>query len=93
MHEHWSDYVLQPFHHWDSDQLSSYLELKGLEAKGAAKENKDGLISRVQEAWYETEDKIQSAYLNVKDWILDSWSDSQLKAFCDHHGIPGMYCM
>jgi hypothetical protein len=21
---------------------------------------------------------------------LDTWTDSQLKAFCDRHGIPGM---
>jgi len=24
---------------------------------------------------------------NVKGWIFDSWTDSQLKAFCDKHGI------
>ncbi|EFX00645.1 meiotic sister chromatid recombination protein ish1 [Grosmannia clavigera kw1407] len=90
--EHWADYVVQPFHHWDSDQLSSYLELKGQEAKetakDATKEGKEGLLSRVQEAWHGTEDQVQSAYLNVKDWILGTWTDSQLKAFCDHHGIP-----
>jgi len=25
---------------------------------------------------------------HVKDWIFDSWSDSQLKTFLDKHGIP-----
>ncbi|KAJ9191559.1 hypothetical protein DTO164E3_8785 [Paecilomyces variotii] len=25
---------------------------------------------------------------NVKEWIFDTWSDSQLKAFLDRHGIP-----
>ena len=27
----------------------------------------------------------------MKDWILDTWSDSQLKAFADKHGVPGTY--
>ncbi|KAJ5736258.1 uncharacterized protein N7483_001383 [Penicillium malachiteum] len=29
-------------------------------------------------------DELQSA----KEWVFDSWSDSQLKAFLDRHGIP-----
>ncbi|PGG98828.1 hypothetical protein AJ80_09465 [Polytolypa hystricis UAMH7299] len=36
-----------------------------------------------QSAEYAT-DKLHS----TKDWIFDSWSDSQLKAFLDRHGIP-----
>lgn len=45
-------------------------------------------MSQVKGLWYETEDKTNDAYSSVKDWILDTWSESQLKAFCDHHGIP-----
>merc|ERR1712093_847356 len=26
--------------------------------------------------------------MGVKDWIFDSWSESSLKSFLDHHGIP-----
>ncbi|CAK7217284.1 hypothetical protein SCUCBS95973_003095 [Sporothrix curviconia] len=84
----WNNYVVSPYNSWDSDQLASYLKLKGIEAKGSAEDNKNWLVSQVKTAWTETEDKTQNAYTDVKGWILDSWTDSQLKSFCDHHGIP-----
>jgi len=86
--KNWNGYVVAPYQNWDTNELTAYLKLKGLETKDTAKQNKDSLISQVQSAWYETEDKAQSAYSNVRDWILDTWTDSQLKAFCDHHNIP-----
>lgn len=46
-------------------------------------------MSQVKNSWYETEDKAQDAWTSIKDWIFDSWTESQLKAFCDHHNIPG----
>ncbi|KAL2879313.1 hypothetical protein SGCOL_005441 [Colletotrichum sp. CLE4] len=84
----WNDYVVSPYNSWDTDRLQNYLKAKGLETEGAAKANKESLISQVQSSWYETGDQAQNAYLNVKDWILDSWTDSQLKAFADKHSIP-----
>merc|ERR1711939_770729 len=35
-----------------------------------------------------TGDKANEHYGSVKDWIFDSWSESSLKSFLDHHGIP-----
>ncbi|KXH40265.1 hypothetical protein CSIM01_06442 [Colletotrichum simmondsii] len=84
----WNDYVVSPYNSWDTDRLQSYLKAKGLETEGAAKANKESLVAQVQSSWYETSDQAQNAYLSVKDWILDSWTDSQLKAFADKHGIP-----
>lgn len=69
--------------------MTAYLQQKGVEVKDSANANKDSLVSQVATSWYETEDKTQDAYGSVKDWILDTWTESQLKAFCDHHGIPG----
>lgn len=85
--KNWNSYVVSPYQNWDADQLSAYLKLKGIETKKGAE--KSSLVNQVQGAWYTTEDKTQQAYTSVKDWILDSWTDSQLKAFCDHNGIPG----
>ncbi len=45
-------------------------------------------MTQVGNSWYEGEDKAQQAWGNVKDWILDTWTESQLKAFCDHNGVP-----
>lgn len=84
----WNAHAVAPYNNWDTDKLSSYLKQKGVETKDTAAENKDSLIAQVKNYWYESEDKAQHAWLNTRDWILDSWTDSQLKAFCDKHGIP-----
>jgi len=90
--ENWQTKVASPYSDWDTTQLSSYLKEKGVETKESAKEaaaaNKDGLLAQVKGLWYESEDKAESAWSSVKDWIFDSWTESQLKAFADKHGIP-----
>jgi hypothetical protein len=86
--KNWDSYVISPYKDWDTAKLGEYLKLKGIETKDSAAASKDSLLTQVQSNWYETEDKTQSAWGNVRDWILDTWTDSQLKSFCDHHGIP-----
>jgi hypothetical protein len=93
--KNWEGYVVSPYNSWDTNQLSSYLQSKGKETKNEAAASKDSLLSQVKANWYETENNAHSAWLNVKDWILDTWTESQLKAFADKHGIPGkstIYC-
>ncbi|KAI2609496.1 uncharacterized protein GGS25DRAFT_520297 [Hypoxylon fragiforme] len=86
--KNWDSYAVSPYKNWDADQLSSYLKSKGVETKESAKSNKDALVSQMSSAWYETEDKAQTAWTNVQSWILDTWTDSSLKGFADKHGIP-----
>ncbi|KAK7750326.1 hypothetical protein SLS62_007734 [Diatrype stigma] len=86
--KNWDTYAVSPYKNWDTDKLQAYLQAKGIETKEAAEANKDSLVAQVQSSWYETEDKSQTAWTSVKDWILDTWSDSHLKAFADKHGIP-----
>lgn len=88
--KNWNDYVVEPYNNWDTSQLSAYLQAKGSDAAKDAQKNKDSLISQVKANWYETEDSANSAWTSVKDWILDTWTESQLKSFCDKNGIPGM---
>lgn len=89
----WDAYAVNPYKSWDNDKLLAHLQQKGVDVQDAAKSNKDSLVAQVAASWYETEDKAQNAYYSVKDWILDTWTDSQLKAFCDHHAIPGEYLL
>jgi len=84
----WQTKVASPYNDWDNKQLNHFLKQKGVETKEAAEANKDGLIAQVKNYWYETEDKADEAWSSVKDWVFDSWTDSQLKAFADKHGIP-----
>ncbi|KAK2767821.1 hypothetical protein FQN54_003982 [Arachnomyces sp. PD_36] len=44
--------------------------------------------SKIQVPVGQTVDQAQGSFHNVRDWIFDSWTDSQLKAFLDKHGIP-----
>lgn len=91
--KNWDSYAVSPYKNWDADQLSSYLKSKGVETKESAKSNKDALVSQMSSAWYETEDKAQTAWTNVHSWILDTWTDSSLKGFADKHGILGRFAI
>ncbi|GAO19916.1 hypothetical protein UVI_02039130 [Ustilaginoidea virens] len=85
----WNDAIVEPYKLWETGELSSYLRERGHDVKTSAENSKESLVSQVKANWYETEDAAQQAWVNAKDWILDTWSESQLKAFCDKHGIPG----
>lgn len=86
--KNWDTHVVAPYREWDTEKLTGYLKQKGVDTKQVTEETRDSLINRVKDVWYESEDKAQDAWINVKDWVLDTWTDSQLKAFCDRHGIP-----
>ncbi|KIN01782.1 hypothetical protein OIDMADRAFT_41019 [Oidiodendron maius Zn] len=86
--KNWQSKVVAPYSDWDPAQLTSFLRQKGIETKSTAASNKQTLLNQVKENWFETEEKAEDAWSNVKDWIFDSWTDSQLKAFADKHGIP-----
>jgi hypothetical protein len=86
--DNWQSKVAQPYNDWDTPQLNSFLQQKGVEVKESAATNKDGLVAQVKNAWYETEEKAEDAWTSVKDWIFDSWTESSLKAFADKHDIP-----
>ncbi|KAL9083073.1 MAG: hypothetical protein Q9159_006003 [Coniocarpon cinnabarinum] len=83
----WRAAVESPYLNWDTTRLQKQLQTEGLELKRSATQSKDELVNQVQAGWTDTEDKANSAYASIRDWIFDSWSDSQIKAFCDHHGI------
>jgi len=87
--DNWNDVAIQPYNKWSTSDLTSYLKNKGIEAKDGTAATKDSLLTQVQHAWYETGDKAQEAMGSTQSWILDTWTDSQLKEFCDKHDIPG----
>ncbi|KAF2712645.1 hypothetical protein K504DRAFT_401720 [Pleomassaria siparia CBS 279.74] len=84
----WNDKVVSPYNTWDAPSLQNYLTLKGHEAKKGTEQNTESLAEQVKGYWTETEDSTNQAYASVRDWIFDSWTDSQLKAFADKHNIP-----
>lgn len=87
--KNWDQYVVSPYKSWDTADLSAFLQEKGKETKAEAEATKDNLLQQVEANWYETEENAQQAWANAKEWILDTWTESQLKAFADKHDIPG----
>lgn len=86
--KNWNDNVVTPYNSWDAKTLNNYLTLKGQQAKKGTEQNTNALVEQVKGYWSETADSANQAYASVSDWIFDSWTDSQLKAFADKHGIP-----
>lgn len=86
--KNWKDYVTEPYQKWSPQELSAFLVSRGKEAKAGADETVESLIERVKANWYGSEEAAGKAVAETKDWILSTWSDSQLKAFCDRQGIP-----
>lgn len=44
--------------------------------------------SRVQKPLGQAADSVSEELHQAREWVFDTWSDSQLKAFLDRHGIP-----
>ncbi|KAJ5516682.1 hypothetical protein N7527_008242 [Penicillium freii] len=44
--------------------------------------------NRVQKPLGQAADNINHELHHAREWVFDTWSDSQLKAFLDRHGIP-----
>ena len=42
-----------------------------------------------QEATGTASESMHSAFADLKDSMIDTWSESQLKEFCDNNGITG----
>lgn len=89
--KNWNDFIVEPYNKWDTAQLSNFIYAKGKEATMEAGETKDSLVAQVKANWYETDDNARQAWASVKDWIFDTWTESQLKAFCDKNDIPGTF--
>ncbi|KAJ5104052.1 hypothetical protein N7532_004581 [Penicillium argentinense] len=44
--------------------------------------------TRIQKPLGQAADQVSSDAHQAKEWVFDTWSESQLKAFLDRHGIP-----
>ncbi|MCJ1253282.1 hypothetical protein MMC24_001093 [Lignoscripta atroalba] len=84
----WQSKVSTPYSDWEPSQLQHYLKSKGQDVKEGSKYSKDSLVSQVKGYWTESAETASDSYNSVKDWIFDSWSDSQLKSFLDKNGVP-----
>jgi hypothetical protein len=69
----WQSKVAAPYSEWDPTRLTSFLKEKGIDTRDAVAANKQSLLEQVRGQWYETEEKAEDAWANVKDWIFDKY--------------------
>lgn len=86
--DNWENNIVTPYERWDTKQQADWLKQKGVEVNEKNAENADWLKKQIQGKWYETESAAEESYGDVKSWIFDTWTDSQLKSFLDYHNIP-----
>jgi hypothetical protein len=79
--KHW-DAITPPYEQWSESQLRSWLVESGREAADLAASTKDDLVNLVTGSYAD------NSHSSLANWILDSWTDSQLKSFLDYHNIP-----
>ncbi|ORY80024.1 hypothetical protein BCR37DRAFT_381477 [Protomyces lactucae-debilis] len=76
--KHW-DAITPPYEQWTESQLRAWLVESGSNAADLAANTKDDLVNLVTGSYADN---------SLANWILDSWTDSQLKSFLDYHNIP-----
>jgi len=86
--ENWQNKVYRPYQEWEPIQLQKYLQEKGIQIEEKVINDKNWLLNSVKKNWHDTESAVEKQYEDIKNWIFDSWTESQLKAFLDKHGIP-----
>ncbi|KAF3924952.1 hypothetical protein ABW21_db0209550 [Orbilia brochopaga] len=86
--ENWERNIIAPYERWDTQQQVDWLKQKGVELQDKEAQDADALKKHVQKKWYETESSAEEGYGDVKSWIFDTWTESQLKSFLDYHKIP-----
>jgi len=86
--ENWEGNVVTPYEKWDTKAQANWLKQKGVDVGDQQAENADWLKKQIQKKWYESESSAEEGYGDAKTWIFDTWTDSQLKSFLDHHKIP-----
>jgi len=69
-----------PYENWDEAKMKAWLEERKLEAD----HGKQSILQQVKSYWYDTTNE----WHNSKEWVFNSWSDSDLKAFLDKNHIP-----
>lgn len=82
------DSVTSPswFQSWDDVRLNDYIKSK----TGVASTGKDrnALVKQIEVIWNEGVSKLPTEkWDEAKDWVFDSWSDSQLRSFLEYHKI------
>ncbi|KAL2868287.1 double-strand break repair enhancer MSC1 [Aspergillus lucknowensis] len=82
------------YNKWHETELERWLSDHGIPYPSPAdRKNLENAVKsnwgiRVQKPFGQISDQALERWENTKEWIFDTWTDSQLKAFLDRHSIP-----
>lgn len=71
---------------WTDSQLKSFADKHGIPVPQPRK--RDSLLKSVRENYQTSANKISETFNYPGDWLYESWSDSDLKAWFDERGYP-----
>lgn len=81
--EHWNSKFVAPYEEWDAQRLNNFLSSRGEKAKIEGQKNKQALVNQIKQIWLSGAESAT----DTKEWIFDSWSDSQLRSFLVHYNV------
>jgi hypothetical protein len=73
------------FRRWTESQLKSFLDKNGIPAPQPR--TRDSYLKVARENYQSIANKLGETAAYPGDWLYESWSDSDLKAWCDERGI------
>lgn len=71
---------------WTESELKSFLDYHGI--PNPSPRTRDSLLTSVRSNYQAAANKIGETAAYPGDWLYQSWSDSDLKAYLDERGIP-----
>ena len=71
---------------WSDSQLKTFLDRNGI--PNPQPSTRDSLLAKARENYQSIATKLGETTSYPGNWLYDSWSESDLKAWCDERGIP-----
>lgn len=87
--DNWEKYTSEsPFSNWHDSKLQNYWKVHG---RGQSPPGgRTGLLQHLESKWKDQMKQMPSPtdeWNQVKGWVFDTWTDSQLRAFLEYHNI------
>ena len=71
---------------WSESNLKAFLDKHGIPCPQPR--NRDTLLAKARSSWESIRQSAKDTAAAPGNWVYDSWSDSDLKSWCDYRGVP-----
>ena len=74
------------FSRWSESHLKAFLDKHGIPSPQP--QTRDALVASARENFEDIRKSVADTAAVAGNWLFDTWSDSDLKSWCDYRGIP-----